>query len=216
MLDGAPQIAVPTFVSTLSICIVFVPVLLLTGTAQFLFTPLAMAVVFAMLASYLLSRTLVPTMVHYLLGSEVELVHRPDGARPAQACSAELHHGFNAAVRAASLPLHRAARLVAATIAAWCSRVFVAVRIGSLVLVALIGRDFFPTSMPGRCGCTRARRRAPHRGDRSALRRHRAGDPPRDPAGELDTHLDNIGIPNGGAASRRATSRPSRRPTARS
>ena len=71
VLDGASQIAVPTFVSTLSICIVFVPVLLLTGTAQYLFTPLAMAVVFAMMASYLLSRTLVPTMVHHLLRSEV-------------------------------------------------------------------------------------------------------------------------------------------------
>src|SRR6202043_2251342 len=71
VLDGASQIAVPTFVSTLSICIVFVPVLLLTGTARYLFTPLAMAVVFAMLASYLLSRTLLPTMVHYLLKSEV-------------------------------------------------------------------------------------------------------------------------------------------------
>src|SRR5215813_8468264 len=72
VLDGASQIAVPTFVSTLSICIVFVPVLLLTGTAQYLFTPLAMAVVFAMLASYLLSRTLVPTMVYHLLRGEVE------------------------------------------------------------------------------------------------------------------------------------------------
>ncbi len=70
VLDGASQIAVPTLVSTLSICIVFVPVLLLTGTARYLFTPLAMAVVFAMLASYLLSRTLVPTMVHHLLRSE--------------------------------------------------------------------------------------------------------------------------------------------------
>ena len=67
------QIAVPTFVATLSICIVFVPVLLLTGTARYLFTPLAMAVVFAMLASYLLSRTLVPTMVAYLLKPEVHL-----------------------------------------------------------------------------------------------------------------------------------------------
>ena len=67
VLDGASQIAVPTFVATLSICIVFVPVLLLTGTARYLFTPLAMAVVFAMLASYLLSRTLVPTMMAYLL-----------------------------------------------------------------------------------------------------------------------------------------------------
>ena len=73
VIDGAAQIAVPTFVSTLAICIVFVPVLLLTGTARYLFTPLAMAVVFAMLASYLLSRTLVPTMAHYLLKSEVDL-----------------------------------------------------------------------------------------------------------------------------------------------
>src|SRR5207342_2913049 len=73
VLDGASQIAVPTFVSTLSICIVFVPVLLLTGTAQYLFTPLAMAVVFAMTASYILSRTLVPTMVHHLLASETHL-----------------------------------------------------------------------------------------------------------------------------------------------
>src|SRR5713101_6703467 len=73
VMDGAAQIAVPTFVSTLSICIVFIPVLLLTGTARYLFTPLAMAVVFAMLASYLLSRTLIPTMVHHLLNSEVGL-----------------------------------------------------------------------------------------------------------------------------------------------
>src|SRR5260370_40860152 len=60
VLDGAMQIAVPAFVSTLAICIVFVPVLLLTGAAKYLFTPLAMAVVFAMLPSYMLSRTLSP------------------------------------------------------------------------------------------------------------------------------------------------------------
>src|SRR5262245_24742183 len=76
VLDGASQIAVPTLVATLSICIVFVPVLLLTGTARYLFTPLAMAVVFAMLASYLLSRTLVPTMMAYLLQSELDKPHR--------------------------------------------------------------------------------------------------------------------------------------------
>ena len=73
VLDGAQQIAAPAFVSTLSICIVFVPVLLLTGAAKYLFTPLAMAVAFAMLASYLLSRTLIPTMVHYMLKPEVLL-----------------------------------------------------------------------------------------------------------------------------------------------
>jgi multidrug efflux pump subunit AcrB len=73
ILDGASQIAVPAFVSTLCICIVFVPVVFITGPAKSLFIPLAMAVVFAMMTSYFLSRTLVPTMVHYLLESEVEL-----------------------------------------------------------------------------------------------------------------------------------------------
>src|SRR3984957_612556 len=72
VLDGAQQIAAPAFVSTLCICIVFVPVIFITGAAKYLFTPLAGAVVFAMLTSYLLSRTLVPTMVHYLLASEVK------------------------------------------------------------------------------------------------------------------------------------------------
>src|SRR5260370_21895133 len=67
ILDGAHQIATPTFIGTLSICIVFFPVVLLTGVARFLFTPLALSVVFAMLTSYLLSRTLVPSMARYLL-----------------------------------------------------------------------------------------------------------------------------------------------------
>ena len=73
ILDGASQIAVPAFVSTLCICIVFIPVVFISGSAKFLFIPLGMAVAFAMLTSYLLSRTLVPTMVHYLLASEVEM-----------------------------------------------------------------------------------------------------------------------------------------------
>ena len=73
ILDGAQQIAVPAFVSTLAICIVFLPMFFLTGVARYLFVPLAEAVVFAMLASYLLSRTLVPTMAKYLLrGHEQE------------------------------------------------------------------------------------------------------------------------------------------------
>lgn len=73
ILDGAQQIAVPAFVSTLCICIVFVPVVFISGAAKSLFTPMAMAVVFAMMTSYLLSRTLVPTMIHFLLAREVEL-----------------------------------------------------------------------------------------------------------------------------------------------
>jgi len=70
ILDGARQIAVPAIVATLSICIVFFPVVLLYGSAKFLFTPLALAVVLAMLASYLLSRTLVPTLARTLMGGE--------------------------------------------------------------------------------------------------------------------------------------------------
>ena len=77
ILDGSAQIAIPAFVSTLSICIVFVPMFLLSGVARYLFVPLAEAVVFAMLASYLLSRTLVPTMAKYLL-------HEHDDAQTAR------------------------------------------------------------------------------------------------------------------------------------
>ena len=70
VLDSASQIATPAFVSTLSICIVFAPMFLLTGVARYLFVPLAEAVVFAMLASYFLSRTIVPTMAKYLLRND--------------------------------------------------------------------------------------------------------------------------------------------------
>ena len=80
ILDGAQEIAIPAFVSTLCICIVFVPVLMLSGAAKYLFTPLAMGVVFAMLTSYLLTRTIVPTMVHYLLQSEMDLYQEGEGA----------------------------------------------------------------------------------------------------------------------------------------
>jgi multidrug efflux pump subunit AcrB len=96
ILDGASQIAVPAFVSTLCICIVFVPVVFISGAAKFLFTPLAMAVVFAMLTSYLLSRTLVPTMVHYLLATEVERYGGEldkDDPHAAAAIYAKEHHG---------------------------------------------------------------------------------------------------------------------------
>src|ERR1700733_12994641 len=74
ILDGASQIATPAFVSTMAICIVFVPVTLLTEPARSLFVPLAMAVVFAMMASYFLSRTLVPVMARYLLHEHTEEV----------------------------------------------------------------------------------------------------------------------------------------------
>ncbi len=72
ILDGAQQIAVPAFVSTLCICIVFIPMFFLSGVAKYLFVPLAEAVIFAMLASYMWSRTIVPTMAMYLLSAEDE------------------------------------------------------------------------------------------------------------------------------------------------
>ncbi len=72
ILDGAQQIAVPAFVSTLCICIVFIPMFFLSGVARFLFVPLAEAVIFAMLASYMWSRTIVPTMAMYLLSADDE------------------------------------------------------------------------------------------------------------------------------------------------
>src|SRR5207249_10274802 len=102
ILDAASQIAVPAFVSTLSICIVFVPVVFLTGPAAYLFTPLALAVVFAMLASYFLSRTLVPTMVLYLLPAEVGAASRAVPAAPRAPLGSRgllhpssFHHAFN-------------------------------------------------------------------------------------------------------------------------
>ena len=77
ILEGARQIAVPALVSTLCICIVFLPMFLLTGVARYLFIPLAEAVVFAMLASYILSRTLVPTLAMYLFKPHVHEEHAP-------------------------------------------------------------------------------------------------------------------------------------------
>src|SRR5271170_7824669 len=79
ILDAAAEVATPAFVATLSICIVFVPILFLGGVGGYLFSPLALAVVFAMLASYFLSRTLVPTMVLYLLATEE---HQRKAPRP--------------------------------------------------------------------------------------------------------------------------------------
>ena len=99
ILDSASQVAAPALVSTLSICIVFLPVVLLTGAAKYLFTPLAMAVVFAMMASYFLSRTLVPTMMHYLLPAEVPLYqsgeHEHLDNREAQNWVWRVHERFN-------------------------------------------------------------------------------------------------------------------------
>ena len=138
ILDGAQQIAVPAFVSTLAICIVFVPMFFLTGVARYLFVPLAEAVVFAMLASYLLSRTLVPTLVMYLLRGHEEDSHRAPtnvfGRLQArfEKWFARLRESYRDTLEA--VMGHR--------------RVFVAAFLGFCLLSGgltfLLGRDFFP------------------------------------------------------------------------
>jgi multidrug efflux pump subunit AcrB len=145
ILDAASQIAVPAFVSTLCICIVFVPVVFLTGPAASLFFPLALAVIFAMLTSYLLSRTLVPTMVLYLLPREVALYAAEEhgiettGGGPIW----RVHQAFNRRFerfRSAYQRLldwaleHRLLTVV----------VLLGFALGSLALAPRIGQDFFP------------------------------------------------------------------------
>jgi multidrug efflux pump subunit AcrB len=200
VLDGAQQIAAPAFVSTLSICIVFVPVLLLTGAAKYLFTPLAMAVVFAMMASYLLSRTIIPTMVHHMLRQEVKLYVRGEHGESAggKGIIWRAHYLFNRRFEMM--------RSSYASLLHWCLdhrgpvlvlfALFVA---GSLCLIPFVGRDFFPTVDSGQM---RLHARAPS-GTRiestemifakieSEIRKVV-------PPNEIATIIDNMGIPNGG------------------
>jgi multidrug efflux pump subunit AcrB len=144
ILDGAQEIAVPAFVSTLCICIVFVPVALITGAARSLFIPLAMAVVFAMLTSYVLSRTLVPTLVRYLLSGEAaryaEGHHGPSG----NGLAARLFRAFDRGFDELRTVYGRWLGLVLAHRGAFIGA-FVAFVAVSLSLFPLCGRDFFPT-----------------------------------------------------------------------
>ncbi len=143
ILDGAEQIAVPALVSTLSISIVFVPMFFLTGVARYLFVPLAEAVVFALLASYFFSRTLVPTLVMYLMKKEAARYQNPEEARQ-RGIFARIHQaferGFEAFRRSYSNLLqlclnHR--KLFAAGLLGFC--------LASLLIVTRLGQDFFPT-----------------------------------------------------------------------
>ncbi len=137
ILDGAHQIATPTFIGTLSICIVFFPVVLLTGVARFLFTPLALAVVFAMLTSYLLSRTLVPAMAAHLLPERHEEVH---GNNPWQRFLRGFEAGFE------RIRKHYVSGVTAFIehrgLALTCAALMI---VGTLPLLYVTGEDFFPT-----------------------------------------------------------------------
>ena len=198
VIDGAAQIAIPTFVSTLAICIVFVPVLLLTGTARYLFTPMAMAVVFAMLASYLLSRTLVPTMAHHLLRAEMSLYQlgiEGEGVG-GKGLFWRVHHWFNG--------LFERLRFRYIGLLDWSLRhrgrvlgAFGVVFVASMGLLWLVGEDFFPSVDSGQM---RLHARAPA-GTRIEETEARFSQIDREireqiPPNEIDTIIDNIGVPN--------------------
>jgi multidrug efflux pump subunit AcrB len=137
ILDGASQIATPTFVGTLAICIVFFPVVLLTGVARFLFTPLALAVVFAMLTSYLLSRTLVPTMASYLLPEKHQEDH---GTGLWSHFLRRFETGFE------RLRQHYVSALdIFITHRAFSLACVALMIVGTLPLLWITGQDFFPT-----------------------------------------------------------------------
>jgi multidrug efflux pump subunit AcrB len=142
ILDGAQQIAVPAFVATLAICIVFVPMFLLTGVARYLFVPLGEAVVFAMLASYLLSRTVVPTMAKYLLrGHEHDAAHTAASRNPFVRLQLRFEGAFERFRERYHRLLERCLRHRRAFLI-----VFFAACLGSLALIIpWLGQDFFPT-----------------------------------------------------------------------
>jgi multidrug efflux pump subunit AcrB len=140
VLDSAAQIATPAFVATLSICIVFAPMFLLSGVARYLFVPLAEAVVFAMLASYFLSRTIVPTMAKYLLRGEKNEAGAAPSRNPLVRFQKRFEAGFER-FRHSYRSLfeiclhHRGVFLIA----------FFTASVGSLaILIPWLGRDFFP------------------------------------------------------------------------
>jgi multidrug efflux pump subunit AcrB len=200
ILDGAQQIAVPAFVSTLSICIVFVPVLMLSGAAKFLFTPLAMAVVFAMLMSYFLTRTVVPTLVHYMLPAEIALYQgEEDGAAASSAGVIwRVHQAFDRQFEKLRHAYHGLLEWVLQNriVTGGAFAVFAG---ASLLLVGFIGNDFFPYVDSGqmrmhvRCA-TGTRIEEAERifaGVEEEIRSLI-------PAQELDSILDNIGLPTSG------------------
>jgi multidrug efflux pump subunit AcrB len=206
ILVGAGEIGVPAFVATLCICIVFVPMFFLTGVARFLFVPMAEAVVFAMAFSYVLSRTLVPTLVMLMMKGTHGVGPRAGG--PTRAAGRPRAGGdpiFTRVYRAFDTRFERARRAYSATLAAVLARrgvfgaVFFAFTLLSCALYPFLGRDFFPTVDAGQI---RLHMRAPTgtRIEQTAVIADHVERAIRElvPAAELDTILDNLGVPNSG------------------
>ena len=192
ILDGAAQIALPALVSTLCICIVFLPMFFLTGVARYLFIPLAEAVVFAMLASYVLSRTLVPTMAMYLLQ---EHGHHREIEPAAWNLPARFQRAFERGFEAARVGYrgqvegairHRRIFLP----------VFLSLCLAAFLLVPWLGQDFFPTSDAGQLKL-HLRAKTGTRVEETARLCDLVEDYIRRviPAEELVSMIDNIGLP---------------------
>jgi multidrug efflux pump subunit AcrB len=202
ILDGAQEIAVPAFVSTLCICIVFVPVLMLTGAAKYLFTPLAMAVAFAMLTSYLLTRTVVPTLVHYMLPIEMSLYQEGEGADSPASRSAgviwRIHQAFDRKFEKFRERYHGLLEWVLAH-RFITGGAFLAFAVSSAALIVVVGQNFFPYVDAGQMrmhvrtptGTRIEEAAAIFSAVESEIRKTI-------PAQELDSILDNIGLPNSG------------------
>ncbi len=196
ILDGAQQIAVPALVSTLCICIVFVPMFFLTGVPRYLFVPLAESVVFAMLASYLLSRTLVPTLAKYLLSEHPPEEHAP--LPPDAGFWRRAQHGFENRFEALRERYH-AALAQAITHRRGFGGGFLFFCLASLLLGPWPGEDFFPAvdggqfklHFRGRAG-TRIEETAALAGQIERTIREAL------PPGEIDSVIDNIGLPYSG------------------
>jgi multidrug efflux pump subunit AcrB len=207
ILDGSAQIAVPALVSTLAICIVFVPMFFLSGVAKYLFVPMAEAVVFAMLASYLLSRTLVPTMAKYLLKEhdDAEDARKQSSRNP----FIRFQYGFEAAFEN-----FRRGYLGLLTLCVDHAPIFLTLfllfAVGSVgVLAPFLGQDFFPSVDSGQFKIHVRARTGTRIEETAALCDHiDATIRQQIPARELVTILDNIGLPTSGLNLSYSTSAP--------
>jgi multidrug efflux pump subunit AcrB len=200
ILDGASQIALPALVSTFSICIVFLPIFFLNGVSQSLFSPLAMAVVFAMLASYLLSRTLVPVMMNYLIANELHLYqpHKETALNKKPNMIWRFHEGFNKRFEKLRERYRKTLdwSLLNKTIV---FIIFILFCLLSFCLFPFIGKDFFPKVDAGQFRL-HLRAKSGTRIEQTEIIFAQVEDIIRQviPANELDIILTNIGLPNSG------------------
>jgi multidrug efflux pump subunit AcrB len=207
ILDGSAQIAIPAFVSTLAICIVFVPMFLLSGVARYLFVPMAEAVIFAMLASYLLSRTLVPTMAKYLLHEhdDAEAARKQASGNPFvrfQSGFERVFAGFrDGYMRLLTLCMNFAGVFLI---------IFIVFAVGSVaLLVPWLGQDFFPSVDAGQFKIHVRARTGTRIEETAALCDHIDRTIRQNiPADQVVTIVDNIGLPYSGLNLSYSTSAP--------